>query len=168
MKDGCLKPEEIAAALAAGEDDPQRRHLEQCPWCQALGASLDLFRRGGGLPAGADLGDAEDRLGEFLEREIVEEEEPGKVVALPNERIGRGRRTGPVLWATAAVLISAAPTTEKTAPPVSRVIAARSSSLGAMILSQRFPEACSMAWRSPPCRRTTRLAWSPSRSRQVL
>lgn len=106
MKDGCLKPEEIAIAWHQGGDGPQSRHLEQCSWCQALAKSLDLFRRDGGLPAGADLQDAEQRLEDFLQREIVGGMEPQDEVPLKVARSGH-RRSRPVLWATAAVLILA-------------------------------------------------------------
>lgn len=108
MKDGCLKPEEIAGAQLAAADDPRRLHLESCSRCGALAASLDLFRSGDDLPDVADMADAERRLADFLERE-VEREVEREPERQPSSRMGlsrkhRRRSYAPVLWAAAAVL----------------------------------------------------------------
>ena len=107
MKDGCLTPEEMAIALGAPEDDPHRRHLEECTWCQGLAASVDLFQRDEGLPAGADLAEAEDRLEDFLQREILGEGRSSRVVPLAAAPRKKSRRwSGPAAWAAAAVLVA--------------------------------------------------------------
>jgi hypothetical protein len=108
MKDGCLTPEELALALGTPGNDPKRRHLEECEWCQGLAASLDLFQRDGGLPAGADIDDAEDHLGDFLQREIMGDDRPARVVPLTGTPRKTPRRwAGPAVWAAAAVLVVA-------------------------------------------------------------
>lgn len=104
MKDGCLKPDEIAIAQLAPADDPRRRHLESCSRCGALAASLDLFRREKDLPDGADLEDADRRLADFLEREIVREPQKKSVPGMSLERKHRRRSSMPMVWAAAAVL----------------------------------------------------------------
>ena len=108
MKDRCLNLEEIALAAEADAGDDLRRHLDRCGRCQALAASLDLFRRDGELPAGADpadLADADDRLADFLEREVAAPAAPAAPVKLDFQRTRRSRKsTGPLLWAAAAVL----------------------------------------------------------------
>jgi len=109
MKDGCLQPEEIAAALAAESDDPRRRHLAECAWCQALQASYELFGNTDDLPADADLTSAEKQLDSFLQREIAGRTDPatapGQVVPLPVQPVRRNRRSLAAIWAVAAVLV---------------------------------------------------------------
>lgn len=92
MSDRCLKPEEIGDLIALsaggpegpegpeGSDDPRWAHVDECPRCQALLQSYTAFLDPVGVPAGADLADAEVRLDAALGKEIGT---TGKVVSPP-------------------------------------------------------------------------------------
>ncbi|MEZ4386998.1 MAG: hypothetical protein R3D98_05385 [Candidatus Krumholzibacteriia bacterium] len=72
MKDQCLDADRIAAALRSGPDHPDRRHLDGCPWCQALAASHDLFLDDrAALPAEADPEAAAASLEAFLDEHVA-------------------------------------------------------------------------------------------------
>jgi hypothetical protein len=122
MKDGCLTPEQIVAALQADPSDRRRRHLDECAWCQGLRASLALFDDTEGLPPDADVSAAEARLEAFLERAILrggEVPEAAGGVSGAAESRGRRKRALPsrgrgwwsdrvwASWAAAAVVILA-------------------------------------------------------------
>lgn len=69
MSDDCIDIERIAEVLELPEDDPRRRHLEECPRCSALLFSYREFVAAGDRP-GADPGDAQRRLDRFIESEF--------------------------------------------------------------------------------------------------
>ena len=66
----CFAPEDVAAVLAAPDDDPRRAHARDCPKCGALLAAYRLYEA---MPAPADAAEvaaAEARLQAFIAREI--------------------------------------------------------------------------------------------------
>jgi hypothetical protein len=94
----CLDMAQLAAVDWLPADDPRRRHLADCARCRARLAAYRAFESPPGLPEGADLPDAEARLGAFLQQEIGVGEEPAR----PRRRDWRRP-----LLALAAVLVVA-------------------------------------------------------------
>jgi hypothetical protein len=66
MTDHCVDVEEIEELLALSDDDPRRRHLDECPRCNAILTSYLAFLEADDA-AGAAPADAESRLAGFLE-----------------------------------------------------------------------------------------------------
>lgn len=106
MNERCLTADEVAAALAAGPDHPARRHLDGCPWCQALAASHDLFHDTDTPAPEADAAAAADRLAAFLDGEIVGHGRGSPASAGRMNRSRWRRRLVPISLATAAVLLA--------------------------------------------------------------
>lgn len=106
VNDACPGPEQLAAWEAAGAGDPRRRHVESCPRCLARRESLRLFRGDAPLPPGADLADAEARLGRFLGRELGAAPAPALLPAR-RDRPRRAWWTPRPAWAAAAVVVLA-------------------------------------------------------------
>ena len=66
MNAHCHEPAELAILAGLPEGDPRRWHLRECPRCQALSMSYAEFLHDRSLPEGADLTEAEARLGRAL------------------------------------------------------------------------------------------------------
>lgn len=71
MTTRCHEPAELAILAALPEGDPRRRHLAECPRCQALLMSYSEFLHDSSLPEGADLASAESRLTQAFVTEQV-------------------------------------------------------------------------------------------------
>ncbi len=99
---------EIAAASRLPEDDPRRRHLDACPRCRTLHVRHQQFiAPPAHLPA-AELRDAEDRLAEFLAREVAPDDATGHVLDPGRVRHERARTRGPWGWFGAPAVAFAA------------------------------------------------------------
>ncbi len=71
MKRKCIDIAEMLDVLELPPNHPQRLHLEECPRCASLLASLKTFLDISIVPAGADLENADRRLSEAVEKRIV-------------------------------------------------------------------------------------------------
>jgi len=91
----CFLIEELEFVLSLPDDDPRRRHLDECPRCRALLASYRQFLAPDAAPAGADTADAARRLEAALDREIGAGQMPAPVT--PGGESGRTRRGWPRL-----------------------------------------------------------------------
>lgn len=69
MTERCFAVEELAEVHELVAGDPRLQHLETCPRCRARLAEYRRFLAPGPAPADANLGDAERRLADALERE---------------------------------------------------------------------------------------------------
>jgi hypothetical protein len=67
MTDQCFEMEDVAEILTLSDDDPRRRHAEECPRCDAVLMSFSAFLD---ADAGSDPADAEARLAAFLDTNI--------------------------------------------------------------------------------------------------
>ena len=66
MTNHCVDVEQIEGLLALSDDDPRRRHLDECPRCKAVLTSYLAFIEAN-TAAGADPDAAEARLAGYLE-----------------------------------------------------------------------------------------------------
>jgi hypothetical protein len=66
MTNHCVDVEQIEGLLALSDDDPRRRHLDQCPRCKPILTSYLAFLEADAT-AGADPAEAESRLAGYLE-----------------------------------------------------------------------------------------------------
>ncbi|RKZ06136.1 hypothetical protein DRQ32_11540 [bacterium] len=107
MSKQCYQPGEFERLLNLPDDHEDRRHLESCVACQA---EMSLYRSFMGqepVPAGADLADANAKLGDFLEREIGGAGETFADRALSDARKRWDlRRWTPVLLAACLVCVA--------------------------------------------------------------
>ncbi len=67
----CIDIAEMQDVFELPRSHPRRRHLEECPRCASLFASLRSFSDTSDEPAGADFEDADRRLSEAVENRIV-------------------------------------------------------------------------------------------------
>ena len=112
MTEKCIDIEKIAEILALPDDDPRRRHLEECPRCSSILLSFQAFLEAEGVP-GSDAADAEARLSAFI-RANIEKATPDTSMTQPApERPGflsefiQGLFRRPV-WVAAVLVIVAA------------------------------------------------------------
>jgi hypothetical protein len=77
MNTRCFDQDEIADVLDLEPGDPRRRHLEECPRCQALAMVFTEFMRDRSVPPGSDLEDANAQLLTAFEKEQGKEQSVG-------------------------------------------------------------------------------------------
>lgn len=112
MDQKCIDIENLAEILELPDDDPRRRHLEECPRCSSILLSFQAFLEAEKVP-GSDPVDAETRLGEFIKASIDKQSPGTSERVVVEERPGflseflQGLFRRPV-WVTAALLIVAA------------------------------------------------------------
>ncbi len=70
MTEKCIDIEQIAEVLELPDDDPRRRHLDECPRCSALLLSFQAFLGAEEIP-GSDPVDAGERLSSFIQSKIA-------------------------------------------------------------------------------------------------
>jgi hypothetical protein len=90
MSDRCPRIEELGEVLARPPEDPVRRHVAECPRCQARLTTYEEFLRGAGEHDEAQVAAAVDRLGDALEREILGAGAGAAPGAAPIAQRGRG------------------------------------------------------------------------------
>ena len=107
MSEQCYQAEDFERLLERPDDHGDRRHLESCVACQAELKLYRSFMNKDPVPAGADLADANARLGDFLEREIGGNEVTFADRALSDARRRWDlRRWSPVLLAASLVCVA--------------------------------------------------------------
>ena len=118
MKIECIDPGQIAEGLARAAGDPLRHHIDECPRCSSLATAYSSFVQAdaAGLPAGADIGDADARLMRFLEDQIGAHETPAPETGPPRSHQGflarliagfAGLPMRPAIAAAASVVVAA-------------------------------------------------------------
>ncbi len=106
MTDQCYQPDDFERLLELPEDHEERRHLATCAACRTEFALYSSFMSRDNVPAGADLADANARLGDFLAREIADGGTAVEAESAPT--VGRSwdvRRWSPMLVAACLVCV---------------------------------------------------------------
>jgi len=110
MTNRCVDVEQIEVLLALSDDDPRRRHLDECPRCKPILTSYLAFLEADDA-AGADPADAESRLAGYLEAITGHSPAPRTETVAENDgfisKLTRALFLRPV-WAAAALVVVAA------------------------------------------------------------
>ncbi len=90
MNDPCPEAAKLEYFFTLPDDDPQRKHVDQCARCRALWKSYRAFITANELPAEARATEADQKLSAFLVREIGEsDDQPILAVHPPQDRTGQ-------------------------------------------------------------------------------